>query len=81
MCSCRKNVSNNFKNYNTSPTQNKVVSSKVSRGNIYQGLQNKTNQNSPLPQNQNKLNKNGEIIRRALLEKNNNKNRNKKFFN
>lgn len=78
MCSCRKNFSTNMRKFNTAPTQNKVVSSKISRSNIYQGLQNKTNQSSPLPQNQNKLNKNGEIIRRALLEKN--KNKNKKFF-
>lgn len=77
MCACNKNRNTRLKNFNTSPTQNKVVSSKVTRGNIYQGLQNKNNQTSPaIPPNQNKINKNSELIRRALLEKN----RNKKSF-
>jgi len=78
MCACNRNRNTRLKNFNTAPTNNRVISSKISRSNIYQGLQNKPNQPSPLPANQNKLNKNGEIIRRALLEKNRNKKENKK---
>jgi hypothetical protein len=84
MCGCNNNSSSRLKNFNLSPTKNKVISSKISRANIYSELHKKADQKTPLPENQNKLSKNAEIIRKALLEKhlnkNNNKNNNKKFF-
>lgn len=78
MCSCNKARSSRIRNLSPAPVQNKVVSSSITRSNILQKNPNPAAQNSPLPANQNKLNKNGEIIRKALLEKN--KNKNKKYF-
>jgi len=84
MCGCNNNNNSRLKNFNTSPTKNKVISSKISRANIYSELHKKADQKTPLPANQNKLSKNAEIIRKALseknLNKNNNKKDNKKFF-
>jgi hypothetical protein len=76
MCGCNKSKSSNYRTSNQVPIQNKVISSFITRSNILQ--KNIAGQNSPLPTNQNKLSKNGEIIRKALLEKN--KNKNKKYF-
>ena len=78
MCGCNKAKNSNYKTLNQVPIQNKVVSSFITRSNILQKNVNPAGQNSPLPTNQNKLSKNGEIIRKALLEKN--KNKNKKYF-
>ena len=78
MCACNKAKSSRIRNLNPVPVQNKVVSSSITRSNILQKNPNTANQNSPLPANQNKLSKNGELIRKALLEKN--KNKNKKYF-
>jgi len=77
MCGCNKAKSSN-RTLNQVPIQNKIVSSFITRSNILQKNVNPSGQNSPLPTNQNKLSKNGEIIRKALLEKN--KNKNKKYF-
>ena len=76
MCGCNKSKSSNYRTSNQVPIQNKVISSFITRSNILQ--KNIAGQNSPLPTNQNKLSNNGEIIRKALLEKN--KNKNKKYF-
>jgi hypothetical protein len=78
MCGCNKVKNSGYRTSNQVPIQNKVVSSFITRSNILQKNVNPAGQNSPLPTNQNKLSKNGEIIRKALLEKN--KNNNKKYF-
>lgn len=76
MCGCRKTTSSR-RNLSAASVPNKIVSNFITRNNILQKNIN-SQQGSPLPVNQNKLNKNGEIIRKALLEKN--KNKNKKYF-
>ena len=80
MCGCnRNNNANNAKRYNPAPAARKTVAGFSKRPqNVTPNGAKKTPNNSPNPINQN--GNNAEIIRKALMQKNRNKNLNKKFF-